>query len=305
MTAPVSARELAKNAPRSKDLPWFQHKIGSSLTPAGRKLLEGYSGIAPEDVETHIYRNRDVAWEIFPWPCIGEFWFVSLGLAVHPYYSTLLQRLKASSAPCRLLDLGTCLGQDLRKLVADGADVSRLCGADLFPEYEDAGHRLFKDGDRFRGRFFVADLLDDSPDSPLNQSAGSWDFVNVIMFLHIWDWDGQVKACKRILKLLSRKPGSKIIGAMTGSTQPGELVLKPPVVAEGEKKSIYRHDLETFKEMWRDVERDENIQLDVQVVYGDQKVRDVLSEEEERGERAFFFKQDSSQRRLFFTIGFM
>jgi len=55
MDSPVSARDRAKTAPRSKDLPWFQSKIGSSLTAAGRQLLQDYSGIAPDDVETHIY----------------------------------------------------------------------------------------------------------------------------------------------------------------------------------------------------------------------------------------------------------
>ena len=82
----------------------------------------------------------------------------------------------------------------------------------------------------------------------------------------------QVEACKRVLKLLSHHPGSMIIGAQTGSTQPGEPHLKPPHVTKGDEKSIYRHDIDTFKEMWREVERDENVQLDVQVVYGDQSV---------------------------------
>lgn len=92
------------------------------------------------------------------------------------------------------MDLGTRLGQDLRELVADGADPERLYGSDLFPEYENAGQQLFKDGDKFRGCYMVADLFDDSADSPLIKSAGSWDIVNIVMFLHIWDWGMQVKA---------------------------------------------------------------------------------------------------------------
>ncbi len=150
----------------------------------------------------------------------------------------------------------------------------------------------------------AADLFDDSADSPLIKSAGSWDIVNIVMFLHIWDWGMQVKAWKRILKLLSHRPGSMIVGAQTGSTQPGELQLTPPYVVKGEEKSIYRQDLESFKKMGREVERDEGVQLDVHVVYGDQKVRDVLSEEEESGERSLLFKQDSSERKLSSNIAF-
>lgn len=40
---------------RSKDLPWFHSKIGDNLAPAGRRLLEEYSGIPPSEVEGHIY----------------------------------------------------------------------------------------------------------------------------------------------------------------------------------------------------------------------------------------------------------
>ena len=56
MATVATAKDRAKTAPRSKDLPWFQSNIGSSLTPAGRRLLEEYSGVASTDVESHIYK---------------------------------------------------------------------------------------------------------------------------------------------------------------------------------------------------------------------------------------------------------
>lgn len=246
--------------------------------------------------------QRDIAWEIFPWPCVGEFWFVTLGLARHPAYPALLTRLRSASPAYRLLDLGTCLGQDLRKLVADGAPPDQLFGTDLFPEYEAIGHELFRDSDTFKGRFIAADLFDNSAESALAESAGTWDVVNIVMFLHIWDWDTQVVACKRILGLLSPKPGSMVIGAQTGSTQPGELVLKPPYVAEGEERRIYRHSLATFREMWVKVGKEEGVELKVEVDYDDQETRDTLAQEHEKGERNFFFKPGPQERKLFFTI---
>lgn len=48
--------EAAANVSRSKNVPWFQAKIGSSLTLAGRQLLEEYSHIDPSEVETHLYK---------------------------------------------------------------------------------------------------------------------------------------------------------------------------------------------------------------------------------------------------------
>ena len=243
-----------------------------------------------------------MAWEVFPWPCVGEFWFITLGLALHPSYDAILARLRLLSPSPKFLDLGTCLGQDLRKLYADGAPQESLFGADLFEEYEAVGHQLFRDRDRFQNRYITADLFDDATDGLLAKTGGTWDIVNIIMFLHIWDRETQLAASKRILKLLCPKPGSMIVGAQTGSTQAGELVLKPPYVAEGEERSIYRHSLDTFEQMWREVEKDAGVNLDVKVTYDAQEARDAIAKEEERGERSFFFKQSSDQRKLFFTI---
>ena len=186
--------------------------------------------------------------------------------------------------------------------MADGVPVDRVFGADLFEEYEAIGHQLFRDEARFANRYIVADLFDDSVDGLLVKSKGTWDIVNIIMFLHIWDLDMQTAACKRIVKLLRPVPGSMIIGAQTGCTQPGELHLKPPHVAEGQERSIYRHNLETFKDMWKEVGKDEGVRLDVKVEYDDQESRDQLAREEQSGEKNFFFQQSPDQVKLFFTV---
>ncbi|KAL8786519.1 MAG: hypothetical protein Q9213_002746 [Squamulea squamosa] len=240
MAAEKKAPRLGDNVSRSKNVPWFQSKIGSSLTPAGRDLLGTYSGIAAAEIEDHIYKNRDSAWDIFPWPCVGEFWFITLGLSLHPRYPQLLARLLGQDPPTKFLDLGTCLGQDLRKLVADGAPLDSLWGTNYFEEYEAADHALFRDADRFTDRFIAADLFDQSEASALQKTAGTWDVINIIMFLHVYDWDTQGRACRRILQLLLHAKGSMVIGAQTGSTEAGALRLKPPMVAEGEERTVYR-----------------------------------------------------------------
>lgn len=199
------------------------------------------------------------------------------------------------------MDLGTCLGQDLRKLLFDGAPPQGLYGSDIFSEYESVGHELFRDADTFKNHFIAADIFDETADSRLAKTEGTWDVISIVMFLHIYDWDTQVRTCKRILKLLSRKPGSMVIGAQTGSTDAGEHFLKPPFVAEGRQKSVYRQSMETLTEMWRIVERDEGIRLKVDVVYDEQNDRDTRAKEEETGEKKKFFS-GPQQRRLFFTV---
>lgn len=51
-----SPANLGADISLSKNPPWFQSKIGYNLTPAGRQLLEEYSGISASEVEAHIYR---------------------------------------------------------------------------------------------------------------------------------------------------------------------------------------------------------------------------------------------------------
>ena len=197
--------------------------------------------------------------------------------------------------------MGTCLGQDLRKLAFDGVPVEYLYGSDVFPDYERVGQELFIDGDNFKGRFITADLFADDADNALVKTEGTWDFVSIVSLLHMFDWATQIRACKRIIKLLAQKPGSMVIGAQSGSTQSGEQIVKPPFVAEGEHRSIFRQSVETFTEMWKIVEQDEGIRLKVDVVYGNKMEWETRAKEEKAlGKKNFF--SEPEQRRLFFTV---
>ena len=52
------AQMLDRPAPegaRSVSWPWYHHVLTNELTPEARSVLEDYSGIPPEDVESHIY----------------------------------------------------------------------------------------------------------------------------------------------------------------------------------------------------------------------------------------------------------
>lgn len=126
--------------------------------------------------------------------------------------------------------------------------------------------------------------------------------VNIVMFLHVYDWNMQVRSCKRILKLLSTKKGSIIVGATTGSTQAEELILKALLMIEGEERTIYRQSMETFTKMWEEVGRDEGLDLKIEVVYDEQADRDQRAKEEQEGGRGRFFSSGSTQRRILFTV---
>ena len=228
---------------------------------------------------------------------------MTLGLAQHPIYPTLLERLRSPPSP-KLLDLGTCLGQDLRKLTFDGAPLDRLYGADIFPEYESLGQKLFRDEDRFQHRFIEGDLFDDTSENRLAETKGTWNIVSIVMFLHIWDWDRQVDACKRILKLLKPHKGSLIIGSQTGLIGAKKQLLKPPHVKPGEERYIYRHSPDTFRKLWDEVQQHETLSLKVEVESNSAQARASLAKEEESGSRGAFFPSSdrNMELKLFFTV---
>jgi len=118
-----------------------------------------------------------------------------------PYYPTILERLKTGEQ--NFLDLGCCFGQELRKLVADGAPPENLYGADLNPEFFDLGYKLFRDKDTLTSKFIAADIFD--PGSELHELDGKIDILYAGSFLHLFSYEGQINACKAIVKLLRDK----------------------------------------------------------------------------------------------------
>jgi hypothetical protein len=87
---------LEKIKAREKDVPWYNPDIGDKLGSSARELLESYSKIPAGEVEDHVYKivnsqqqlfersnanwwlQRDEAWAIWPYPCIGGFRFLDL-----------------------------------------------------------------------------------------------------------------------------------------------------------------------------------------------------------------------------------
>ena len=178
-----------------------------------------------------------------------------------------------------------------------------LYGSDKIPDYERLGQELFHDADNFKGRFISADLFADDADNALVKTRGTWDFVSIVSFLHVFGWETQIRACKRIIKLLAQNPGSMVIGSQSGSTQSGEKTIEPPFVAEGEYRSVFQQSVETFTEMWSIVEKDEGVRLKVNVVYDDEKeweTREKEEEEEAQGKKKLFYEPEL--RVLFFTV---
>ena len=150
----------------------------------------------------------------------------------------MLERLKEGAS---LLDLGCCCAQDLRKLVHDGAPSENLWGAELKGDFLELGYELFLDRETLKAHFIEADVFD--AEGPLKQLEGKMDFIQIGLFLHLFDLESQVKACERIVSFMKPEKGCLILGQQIGSLQPGPM-------AVGSK--MYKHNVESFEKMWKE-----------------------------------------------------
>ena len=256
-----------------------------------------------------------MAWEIFPWPCIGQFWFLSFGLSLHPLYDQLLARLKSSAfGPRRLLDVGTCLGQDLRHLVhVGGVPAPQLFGTDIIPAFEEAGCALFNDADRFGGQFIAADFLAGNVnDNPLAARKGGWDVLTATMFLHALDLPAQRLACGQMISLLRvgkevEKEGDEgkdgeegwIMGGLVGTMgQATRQRVPPPFAKEGEESWVWRHNVGSFVEMWKSAAEEAQRKVEVWAEYETQK--DEVEKRDREREKRFFTEKEAT--RIWFLV---
>lgn len=217
----------------------------STLNDSARRLLREYAKINDDDeMNLHIDKYRDQAFKVAPYPCIGMLQFLDLSLkSMTSIYTEILDRVKNKNH--KFLDLGCCLGQEIRQLVLDGAPSSNTYGSDLWGDFFEVGYQLFKDKDRLQTIFIVADVFDD--DSELvTELAGKVDITYTGAFFHLFTLDEQEKVAARVVQLVAPKPGSLIVGRQSGGAQTCEEERK----GDTGSKKYFRHNAQSWKELW-------------------------------------------------------
>lgn len=78
------------------------------------------------------------------------------------------------------------MGQDLRRLAADGVPTANMYATDIVGDFWEIGYDLFRDRDSMNAHFIKADILD--ADSALQALHGKIDVVYVGSVLHLFGW---------------------------------------------------------------------------------------------------------------------
>lgn len=235
-------------------------------------------------------------------PCIGHFRFLTLTLHTTPSYPSILSRLRSNPSTSILLDLGCCFGQELRRLLHDGAPASTLYGADLRPEFFDLGYELFRDGGpKTTGngmKFIAADVF--APHSALDALDGRCDVVHASAFFHLFGLEKQKQVARRVVRLLKwngdASEGERpiVLGRHVGAVVAGEYEH-----STNEGGVMFRHNVESWREMWEGVGEELGMRF---VVEGDLRTTDVFRVNNKDGEGREKEKEDAGIRQLWFCV---
>ncbi|KAM7214896.1 hypothetical protein V8F06_009722 [Rhypophila decipiens] len=216
----------------------------SSLNDSARRLLRHYSHIPDDLVNHHVEQIRREAFQVAPYPCIGMFQFLDLSLeSMTEVYPAILDRVKRGD---KFLDLGCCLGQEIRQLVLDGAPSANTYGSDLYGGFFDVGYRLFNDSrDSLDTTFIAADIFDDKS-CLVTELTGKLDIIYTGAFFHLFTLSEQEKVAAQVVRLLTPKPGSLIVGRQSGGEEAGENARKGAPGSAGP----FTHNVKSWTELW-------------------------------------------------------
>lgn len=205
---------------------------------------------------SYIYSQRNRAWKVNPYPCLGQFRFLEFNLAhrAGDIYTRLLNILKdpsSKSSGILFLDVGTCLGQDIRKLIYDGVSPSVVAGTDLSSSFLEQGYELFRDSPE-TVKMVEANILSPLTDgNPLAQWKGKLKAVQLGMIIHLFTWEEQITAFVNAIALLSNETGVFVFGQASGNIDGRET---RTLSASGAECNSWKHNVESFQRLVKDVE---------------------------------------------------
>ena len=235
--------------------------------------------------------QRDKAWETCPYGCVGLFVFTFPTIQRTEIYEQILQRVKYGE---RFLDLGCGFGQNIRKLVHDGAPSENTAGADISQKFIEYGYEYFRDQESLKTKFIIGDVLDSSSPAFL-EANGSFDIIFASMFYHLWGWNDHIKTLIRTVKLLRPVPGSTLFGWQMGSTPAIEITRELYENRLEQHKLAYQHDEESWVRMWREVEAKTDTKWDV-------RAKAIVTPEIKERQKLMPQSEGRSLCALFFTM---
>ncbi|KAK3935311.1 S-adenosyl-L-methionine-dependent methyltransferase [Diplogelasinospora grovesii] len=182
------------------------------------KLHERFSANKGEkelQVLDRISEARKAARQIRAYTCISEYIFAEPRVDRHYLYHAVISEVRSSNRPLKLVDVGCCVGTDIRQLVHDGLPVENITGLDIERRFFNVGYSLYNQSPAdFPVTFLQADIL--SPDFPRRFAhlRAQFDYVHSANVVHLFDYEGQLTFLRHLAFLV--KPGGLVWGRQVG-----------------------------------------------------------------------------------------
>lgn len=273
------------NYEKFKKAAWYRDEPPQQIDPALVKLLEE-RGIPSTNVRKHVQEIHHRAFEVHPWPCVAGYSFLKTLMSKMPVFQTVLPRLQNDNAT--ILDVGCALGQDIRILTSNNVPPRNIYALDFTSGFFDIGYQLFNDRPGTgKGMEEVSFELRNFVSDPPQEWFGKMDYVFAGAFFHVFNWDDQLTASRNAAKMLKNRNGSLIFGYQLGRDPAGHSQIA--AMGTSDNEMMWRHDEASFKEMWRNIGTEMDIQFDIRITVSDQGIDD-------------FRKRDDRMRLMTFVV---
>jgi len=237
------------------------------IHPEEAAFFKQQTGIQDDELlKQHIIQVQAKAYETYSYRCIFGFFFARFKISTLFGYKQACSLLKERDRAI-LLDMGCCLGTDVRKAVLDGWPMQDIIASDIQKDFWKYGHQLFKStpdtfpvafisGDVFdssfifqRGPFLSMTDVEGTIIPPLNTLSsfdpvqGKISAIHISSFFHLFPEDRQLKLARIVSSLLSPEKGSVIFGQHVAR----------PVKGYGDGDSTFErfcHSPESWTQMW-------------------------------------------------------
>ena len=221
------------------------------LTPDARIFFSSYYStfhhkqLTDEEIIALVESVHDKALKTWPYRCVQEYRFSYPRVRLHPQYASLvLNNPQVSSL--RVLEVGSCMGSDVRQMLLDGVKADNVLGLELEQGFIDLGlDALFCDRPTLGSAFAACNILESQPALlPALQtflSVGPPSLAYCGSVYHLLGEQDTHTLTRHVYQLLA--PGGVFIGRTVGSAS-GQ-----PVDVERGDQLRFLHTRESFTVM--------------------------------------------------------